>query len=1820
MEEFQIQNIDSNQYISQNYKSDDTNLLSPININKEFGNVNDIIEFHIISPNGEVLESNYNYKNYKNKNVIDNSSLYNTIEISPEDDLLEYGYDKGQFDLLYNFNRLLFSSSINSNFFIKEISNDRTELKITTNNIDYLTLQSLYVEFIVNRNQRNFYSDFILNFGQNESIIGVNIALDNDNTSIPSLYIKLYEPLPSNYQIKSTFWLAEIISEPYSFRINGEVIVEGNSTVSQLRGPNFNIEINNQISTTTPYLNISNILSTDLTSSYNQLQSIIKDNIDINIDYNSFSNFIHFSSARERVNNFIYKLTQIQKLESDLNIITNLTSSIDSGSINNSILTLKNQINNITQNFDGYENFLFYESGSNSFPKLNSIRPYINDDVNSIQSITWLGSEDEASIYYGGIVLEASTYDYQNRDYIWNNLPEYIKYDPQNNKLELMVAMMGQHFDYIWTYIKDITNKNVADNRLKFGISKDLVADALRSFGIKLYTNSRNNENIYSSILGVNPDGTFLPYTGSYKIDNYITASNYTIPSNDIVKSTYKRVYHNLPYLLKSRGTEKGLRALINCFGIPETILDVKEFGGVIKELDLIEQNVEKFNYSLYLNSLNILTIPWRGLNQQYINTGFDNIVHDTIEFRFKNYPDPVSNFTQSLLEANNTGVLLTTTFVTGTLGDIKFILKNADNNTQLVSSSLRLPLYNGDWWNVNISRETGSIQIGNDSINNTYTLTIGNKDEYGIQNIYSSSIYINGSTSSSYNKTWNSTGSLLFGGGSVNNAFSGSLQEFRYWINSIPINNFTDHILNPKSFSQFNETSSYENLVFRLPLGSELDIISESRFYSVHPSNIETFISGGLSSSYAVNSNPSFIRYIPNYEQYLVNSPNGGSFIESNEKIKIIETETLPDNTLSPNVSIVKKQKYNQVKNSSKLEIAISPQNSINDDIIKQLGNFNLDEYIGDPRDANKLTYPKLDELRSFYFKKYLEKQDIFDIIKLLSYLDNSLFKMIKDYVPAKANLSSGLVIKPHILERNKVQKFEPVVESKYMETEIQTAFITGSNGLNSTIDSSNTKYYNTEIGIVAKVSTDNKELYNGELSDSEIEVYKLPSTNIVYELNKIKLENEEISKNYSKLIFDPILNNVEKARTSKKYFNVDYNGNINIPVNLNYITSSLFDNVNNEVINADIQESNYTLKRYTQPRYLGSKLISKEYNIYNIGDISYGKNPVINKNNNKFVYFEEMTSQSLTLPGRTNAYIKYLIDENSNITELTRQNKNLFDIQSIFNVNKADVLLDDNQNPSNQKILDGLKPIFAGGFRYETVLQNLSTTTSTHNSLEYTFLNDIPIQNISGSEVTSPLANEDLSINFLSLQSNPTITPGLNTLSNTLQSNLNSRILVNVTRNTLYPGQIIQKVTGSVSFITKVSPPTNLITRFYRNTNYTGVEYLLEPGVYNNFNNDPDFPGFNDNVRSIKVPAGIKADIYRHPNLDTLINSFTGPTQNPNIVNPLTNGVTSANLMVLSTSASFNISNKLNSFGNVPTSNIPEGNYPIESANNLEIIINFNIEGIIILPDGVNSGNIELRDINNNIGNIRATVNLTKTGVNNIQFTELPQSNQNAFARIGTPFIYTSPPDYIYITGSLDYGFNSGSAPINNWYFERGNSDTNGSNYNLLTGSFYLSDIIYNRILNEGNQFIQTSPLFSPLGYEEIETIFHLKVGDLVRFYNNDRRSFPINFENEIKAIHFPQSQPISSSYDNRLVIELTNSIPNQACLDYSESGSLAKNIQNFIMLSKISDETNLVLNTSKKPGATSSGIILPNNISDNVKNKAGNIIKQLKNQNLI
>ena len=72
--------------------------------------------------------------------------------------------------------------------------------------------------------------------------------------------------------------------------------------------------------------------------------------------------------------------------------------------------------------------------------------------------------------------------------------------------------------------------------------------------------------------------------------------------------------------------------------------------------------------------------------------------------------------------------------------------------------------------------------------------------------------------------------------------------------------------------------------------------------------------------------------------------------------------------------------------------------------------------------------------KLSEYYFQKY-KKGNIYDYLRLIKFFDNSLFKSIKNYVPARTGISTGILIKQHILERNRHIIYAPIIENITIE-----------------------------------------------------------------------------------------------------------------------------------------------------------------------------------------------------------------------------------------------------------------------------------------------------------------------------------------------------------------------------------------------------------------------------------------------------------------------------------------------------------------------------------------------------------------------------------------------------------------------------------------------------------------------------------------------------------------------------------------------------------------------------------------------------------------
>jgi len=1074
-----IQSLDPNTFEYQTYSDSDSQLIVQSQLDTVFSKDTDYIEYYVYD---------------QNKNLIYPSTTIPLLEydvrngdvlLDPLSNLTDLGFDLGVYNILYTFYRKRLASNIGSKYFIANISSDRTEIRLDSNIITNDLIISSSNEFLQYRENADYFVDFYLNFGENQTVIANNIRLETEQGIDPTVLIKLYEPLPNNFSLKDELWIVEELSLPQAYEADFPFVPIIEDDFTFISGPNYNLNVIQETSTGGESFSFNTLLQSDLTSSINQIQNLLNQKeIDININYEKYSNFVHFSSAKIRLENFYYKVGLIESASNQLSQnFTVVSPTSNTPSYIESKAQITGQIDTIIKNFDGYESFLYFNSGSQySYPKTTILPPYQLAPTGSTEVLTWIGNASVGETYYGGQALSASDYDQDNRNWLYWSIPEYLRDDPANEGYELFVDMVAQYYDNVWVYTKDISNKFDADNRLEYGIAKDLVADAIRDFGVKLYASNFNTNDLFTAFLGLTPSGSAFPFpnmTGSLPtesgfeyVDTQISASNDIVPLNNVQKQVYKRIYHNIPYLLKTKGTIAGIRALITSYGIPDTILRISEFGGKDRnesqDYDL-KQDVFNYAFDTGVNATNFVSSSLKANTKFPVQLGTNKA--RTIQLRFKpsDIPLPTNNvansnirYSQSIFSTDDSGgnLILEYTgsgFVTGsysgsiaspydTYGTLKFVPAEGDNPN--LSASVYLPFFNGDWW---------SIQMNvNDLSPSTSSLYVANEIDGKIG--FNESSLVHGADNSYYfdasigflNKDTN----IVFDDGTIYTPFSGSFQELRYYVNEISQSKFLDYTVNPYSNEGNGINSTPDEQFFRAALGTQLDTGSRT---SIHPRVTGSAVQ--ITQSFATDTSTFFTssaKWVTNVEDIFQDQAPAGIKNRITDKIHKenlilaeapygFQTPTSSKATISSTTSDVlssmesiQQQSFvsqSYTPNVNYLEVAFSPSNQINDDINAQLGYFNLGDYIGDPRfiSSSDYSYPNLDRLRDAYFEKYIKGYDIVDFIRLIKFFDNSLFKMIKDFTPARTSLASGVVVKQHLLERNR-QRPAQVTSSQHV------------------------------------------------------------------------------------------------------------------------------------------------------------------------------------------------------------------------------------------------------------------------------------------------------------------------------------------------------------------------------------------------------------------------------------------------------------------------------------------------------------------------------------------------------------------------------------------------------------------------------------------------------------------------------------------------------------------------------------------------------------------------------------------------------------------
>ncbi len=709
------------------------------------------------------------------------------------------------------------------------------------------------------------------------------------------------------------------------------------------------------------------------------------------LDDTGFGNFVHFSSAETRIKNFEKKLSLIEDHNANSASLLSISSSADR------VSDIEKRRQRVVNSFDPFENYMYFQSSSyvsssvgqfhdTAWPKTNSSEPYTLAAIGSSQANTW----------FNNMIASASSYDNRNVNSLRNSLPEHVYSDTKNNVFLEFMDMVGQQFDEIWGYVKGLTDVNKRVEKLSEGISKDVAKAFAQTLGLQLY--SGNDLMILPEyLLGKNTDGS----------DKFESAQE------QVTEEIWKRILANLPFFIKAKGTERAVKGLLSCYGIPSSILRVREYGGPDKGTRVSYEIKRKFTRALDFKGSQYVKIPWANVSSHK---------PETLEFRFRT----PYNANQTLIHKDKDWAIELINSASSEYGNVRLSVSASTGVETLDVPKQRF--FDDDMWSVMLTRKSQSgADLAADTAAQKITYELhasqydGTREKINYKT--SASININGAVSSSFNTKFTTTGNIALGksgSGWNEGSFSGSLMEFRLWSEPLSQSIFDNHTRAPKAYNGNTSASAADNLLLRLPL-------DDNKSYSVAASTTASAVQylttydnfGGVSGSLINGFTGNFFRTLVDKEQLKV--PNVGPNRRNATKIRIEDNALATNTVLSPEVrNEVSSQDFAPI-DSNRLGVYFSPVDVVNEDIMYSIADLNFDDLIGDPRDEFEYSYRKLAQLQRTYFKKYSKSNNFFDYLRILQFYDKSVFTQVRQLLPARVDATLGTLIEPNILERQK-------------------------------------------------------------------------------------------------------------------------------------------------------------------------------------------------------------------------------------------------------------------------------------------------------------------------------------------------------------------------------------------------------------------------------------------------------------------------------------------------------------------------------------------------------------------------------------------------------------------------------------------------------------------------------------------------------------------------------------------------------------------------------------------------------------------------------
>jgi hypothetical protein len=860
-----------------------------------------------------------------------------------------------------------------------------------------------------------------------------------------TLIVKLQSELPSDVMANTHCWVSNISLVPYV--VDSIIQSAGEGALLKIGPPNFSADL--------PQVSFGKInksyTSEDLAhdSSIDRELAVSKKQAEINVDYSSFNNFVVFSSAEVRLKIFKNKMIQLSSLTSSLQglEVKNITFLAASGSTypyyTNEYGSLQGQMDEIIGGFDGYEANLY--RGRN---------------------YQYIQGEFVSASYVEIMDTSASLYDRNNRDSLINNTPQHVLLDSDNDEYLVFLSMMGHFFDDLYVYIANLPSEKVVGEGDTDTFTRMVTDYMLEAFGWKMddtleQANVLNNFLTSDEVVGLN-----------------------SMSAEDRVKTIRNRILLNLPQIYKAKGTENSVKMLLSCYGIPTTLLSIREYGGVdyTNETATYTQLERAYMYQWDTSSV-----------FDQFRTSYPGAVK-TIEYKFS-IPDESSyEYNKKQIQWGVVGGGIVAGTVSGSGLIHGGFLREREKNMGKVFFSVgykgfedftiysdSIPIFDGNIYSVMVRKNDPDpfYQYSSNilEVPTKYDLYV-QRNEAGRVVVKSTTSHMNYVSQSNYR--FNNGNYLMIGGWFYSDngrGYTGTFDKMMLWLDPVSDTNFEDHVNNINSYAFSGSRDGYKSLVYRMHTDYPFDLnrfppgtvgdfgigvstrpwgqwYNANPYYAISSScgdrfEIETGDVAGGNTNFAFlaswgawsgsqkpvydpitdcNISQSTYPYqfkIVDYPcTYAVSKYGPNKF--RNEKIRHVSQ------SIAARFDIKERSTYSENKHiapdSNLVGFFADPNDFKNKDILRYFGNFDFMDVIGSPTNMFSSNYDHLGVLRKKYadIGNYVSGSNprVNEMMTLYRlYFNRSIFESIRNLTPARSNVLTGVLIEPTILERPKYE-----------------------------------------------------------------------------------------------------------------------------------------------------------------------------------------------------------------------------------------------------------------------------------------------------------------------------------------------------------------------------------------------------------------------------------------------------------------------------------------------------------------------------------------------------------------------------------------------------------------------------------------------------------------------------------------------------------------------------------------------------------------------------------------------------------------------------